>query len=57
MKIDGWKTRSVFERYAFVSQSDIRGPAGRGATLQALGAESFIPVSTHIESPQRGTHL
>jgi hypothetical protein len=24
MKIGGWKTRSVFERYAIVSQSDIR---------------------------------
>ena len=24
MKIGGWKTRSVFERYAIFSQSDIR---------------------------------
>jgi hypothetical protein len=24
MKIGGWKTRSVFERYAIVSQTDIR---------------------------------
>jgi hypothetical protein len=24
MEIGGWKTRSVFERYALVSQSDIR---------------------------------
>jgi hypothetical protein len=24
MKIGGWKTRSVFERYAIISQSDIR---------------------------------
>jgi hypothetical protein len=24
MKIGGWKTRSVFERYAIVSQSDIQ---------------------------------
>jgi hypothetical protein len=24
MKIGGWKTRSVFERYAIVSQGDIR---------------------------------
>jgi hypothetical protein len=24
MKIGGWKTRSVFERYAIISQTDIR---------------------------------
>jgi hypothetical protein len=23
MKIDGWRTRSVFERYSIVSQTDI----------------------------------
>ena len=29
MKIGGWKTRSVFERYAIVSQSDIAEAIGR----------------------------
>ena len=29
MKIGGWRTRSVFERYAIVSQSDIADAIGR----------------------------
>ncbi len=29
MKIGGWRTRSVFERYAIVSQADIADAIGR----------------------------
>jgi len=29
MKIGGWRTRSVFERYAIVSQADIAEAVGR----------------------------
>lgn len=29
MKIGGWRTRSVFERYAIVSQADIAEAIGR----------------------------
>jgi hypothetical protein len=29
MKIEGWRTRSVFERYAIVSQADIAEALGR----------------------------
>ena len=29
MKIGGWRTRSVFERYTIVSQSDIAEALGR----------------------------
>jgi len=29
MKIDGWRTRSVFERYAIVSQDDIADAIGK----------------------------
>lgn len=37
MKIGGWKTRSVFERYAIVAQSDIRDAMAKLETQEATG--------------------
>jgi Integrase len=51
MKIGGWKTRSVFERYAIVSQSDISEAMAmlerqnNGHTLRHTQAENESPES------------
>lgn len=42
MKIGGWKTRSVFERYAIVSQSDIRDAMTSLQAKQKDDAEAVV---------------
>jgi hypothetical protein len=53
MKIGGWKTRSVFERYAIVSQSDIRDAM---AKLEA-GQQDNADAAQEQESEQVGQSL
>jgi hypothetical protein len=45
MKIGGWKTRSVFERYAIVSQGDI------AEAMRKLehDSQAAMPASTELE--------
>ncbi len=66
MKIGGWKTRSVFERYAIVSQSDIRDAMAKleeGQRLdnseaaqeqigQSLGRVSAVGADSGTSSPR-----
>lgn len=53
MKIGGWKTRSVFERYAIVSQTDI-SEAMRKLEVQQNGHSSGIAQTTEPESTEEG---
>jgi hypothetical protein len=51
MKIGGWRTRSVFERYAIVSQSDIVEALGR---LELRDGHSFghsKPTEENLDDP------
>lgn len=50
MKIGGWRTRSVFERYAIVSQSDIADALSR---LESLGNKHSSDIAEPGEAPQR----
>jgi len=66
MKIGGWKTRSVFERYAIVSQSDIRdamaklqegqkrdnAEAAQEQVGQSLGRVASIKPDSDVSSAQ-----
>ncbi len=54
MKIGGWKTRSVFERYAIVSQSDIRDAM---AKLEAGQQQDNADAAQEQESEQVGQSL
>jgi hypothetical protein len=50
MKIGGWKTRSVFERYAIVSQSDIRDAMAKlEAGQQRDNAEAALRLKSAEE--------
>jgi integrase len=49
MKIGGWKTRSVFERYAIVSQSDIRDAM---AKLEAGQQRDNADAAQEQKSPE-----
>lgn len=49
MKIGGWKTRSVFERYAIVSQSDIRDAM---AKLEAGQQRDSAEAGQEQKSPE-----
>ena len=44
MKIGGWRTRSVFERYAIVAQSDIKD-----AMLKLEAQDTAIPVPAQAD--------
>lgn len=48
MKIEGWRTRSVFERYAIVSQADIADAFGR---LELRDGYSFEHSQPDEENP------
>ncbi len=50
MKIGGWKTRSVFERYAIVAQSDIQDAMQK---LQTRENHSFNHTETQQEAPTK----
>jgi len=53
MKIDGWKTRSVFERYAIVSQGDIRDAmTSLEAKQQSDNAEAAQEKTAEIQFGQ-----
>ena len=52
MKIGGWRTRSVFERYAIVAQSDIRDAMLKLETQEATGAVTEASEETHSARPQ-----
>jgi hypothetical protein len=49
MKIGGWKTRSVFERYAIVSQSDI---CDAMATLEAGQQRDNAEAAVRLKSAE-----
>jgi integrase len=53
MKIGGWRTRSVFERYAIVSQTDI-AEAMQKLEAQRAGHSLGIAQSTEAESSEGG---
>jgi integrase len=53
MKIGGWRTRSVFERYAIVSQTDI-AEAMRKLEVQRTGHSSGIVQESDSESTDEG---
>ena len=48
MKIGGWRTRSVFERYAIVTQSDIQDAVQKLEAQDVAGEEE-----TTEEKPSR----
>ena len=51
MKIGGWRTRSVFERYAIVDQNDI---AAAMKKLQASEQQADISYSSVTDKPKSG---
>jgi hypothetical protein len=50
MKIGGWKTRSVFERYAIVAQSDIRDAMLK---LEAQGTVTSAAAQAEVKADAR----
>jgi len=50
MKMGGWKTRSVFERYAIVAESDMDGAIGRVEALRAqFGHKEVAEVNVILD--------
>lgn len=49
MKIGGWRTRSMFERYAIVAQSDIKDAMQKLEAQESTGATA----ETKEETPSR----
>jgi hypothetical protein len=47
MKIGGWRTRSVFERYAIVAQSDIKDAMVK---LEAQATATPAPAEAAMEA-------
>jgi integrase len=47
MKIGGWRTRSVFERYAIVAQSDIKDAMVK---LEAQDTATPAPAQADVEA-------
>jgi len=54
MKIGGWRTRSVFERYAIVAQSDIRDAMQKleAQASASAGAPTGTGEEANAGSPQ-----
>ena len=50
MKIGGWRTRSVFERYAIVSQADIAEAVGRLEIRDGHSEEKDGETSSHTRN-------
>jgi len=50
MKIGGWRTRSVFERYAIVAQSDIKDAMLK---LEAQDTAAPAPAQADVEAEAR----
>src|SRR5665213_451292 len=50
MKIGGWKTRSVFERYAIVAQSDIMDAMVK---LEAQGTVTSAAAQSEVKADAR----
>lgn len=57
MKIGGWKTRSVFERYAIVSQSDIRDAMTKLEAEQQRDNTEAALQAQNVEPKQFGQGL
>jgi len=53
MKIGGWRTRRVFERYAIVSQSDIAEAIGR---LEPVDGHSLGHSEKKRRAAYRSSH-
>ncbi len=46
MKIGGWKTRSVFERYAIVAQSDIADAVQKLQKMHSFNHSEAVPMDS-----------
>jgi len=49
MEIGGWKTRSVFDRYAIVSQSDMRAAIEKREVHAREELEKEIPATCTVQ--------
>lgn len=50
MKIGGWRTRSVFERYAIVDQNDIAAAMKKLQASEQEAANSYSSVTVESKS-------
>jgi hypothetical protein len=50
MKIGGWRTRSVFERYAIVDQNDIAAAMKKLQASEQEAAERYSSVTVEPKS-------
>jgi hypothetical protein len=51
MKIGGWRTRSVFERYAIVSLNDLADAMLKQQQSEKQTRISHVPVTTPADAP------
>ena len=51
MKIGGWRTRSIFERYAIVSQADIAEALGRLELRDGHSLGHSEPTEANLDEP------
>ena len=56
MKIGGWKTRSVFERYAIVAQSDIADAVQKLENMHRFDHSEQAPESADEEATSQNSN-